>query len=394
MVIEKKKTLAVSFCFVIIFSIIPMLKFPLGNVKAADYGISNPLLGNEGVTTWDCIYFGNYYQSNSTTKEPIKWRVLSVKGDDAFLLADRNMDYQPYNTELKNVTWETCTLRKWLNNNFYNAAFSATEKSAVKTTVVVNEDNLEHRTEGGNNTNDKVYLLSAQEAMTLSYGFPPYNMSEKAREAKNTKYINEQGVNKGYGEWVGNGYWWLRTPGNQKNTAAVVNFSGYIVMDGDYVYSESPYVRPVLHLNLSSGRWSKAGTVSSDGKEVVIPFKPPNQTVNPNQTLKPNQTAKPSAAPQKVKAPARVKKLKVKNKKKKSVTLSWKKVVGAKGYWLQYATNKKFKKKKSKFVKKTKYTVKKLKRKKKYYFRVRAYKLDGKKKVYGKWSGVKKVKIK
>lgn len=394
MVIEKKKTLAVSFCFVIIFSIIPMLKFPLGNVKAADYGISNPLLGNEGVTTWDCIYFGNYYQSNSTTKEPIKWRVLSVKGDDAFLLADRNMDYQPYNTELKNVTWETCTLRKWLNNNFYNAAFSATEKSAVKTTVVVNEDNLEHRTEGGNNTNDKVYLLSAQEAMTLSYGFPPYNMGEKAREAKNTKYINEQGVNKGYGEWAGNGYWWLRTPGNQKNTAAVVNFSGYIVMDGDYVYSESPYVRPVLHLNLSSGRWSKAGTVSSDGKEVVIPFKPPNQTVNPNQTLKPNQTVKPSAAPQKVKAPARVKKLKVKNKKKKSVTLSWKKVVGAKGYWLQYAINKKFKKKKSKFVKKTKYTVKKLKRKKKYYFRVRAYKLDGKKKVYGKWSGVKKVKIK
>lgn len=89
-----------------------------------------------------------------------------------------------------------------------------------------------------------------------------------------------------------------------------------------------------------------------------------------------------------------MKKLKVKNKKKKSVTLSWKKVVGAKGYWLQYATNKKFKKKKSKFVKKTKYTVKKLKRKKKYYFRVRAYKLDGKKKVYGKWSGVKKVKIK
>lgn len=394
MVIEKKKILAVSFCFVIIFFIAPMLKFPLGNVKAADYGISNPLLGNDGVITWDCIYFGNYYQSNSTTKEPIKWRVLSVKGDDAFLLADRNMDYQPYNTESKNVTWETCTLRKWLNNNFYNAAFSATEKSAVKTTVVVNEDNLEHRTEGGNNTNDKVYLLSAQEAMTLSYGFPPYNMSEKAREAKNTKYINEQGVNKGYGEWVGNGYWWLRTPGNQKNTAAVVNFSGYIVMDGDYVYSESPYVRPVLHLNLSSGRWSKAGTVSSDGKEVVIPFKPPNQTVNPNQTLKPNQTVKPSAAPQKIKAPARVKKLKVKNKKKKSVTLSWKKVVGAKGYRLQYATNKNFEKKKNKFVKKTKYTVKKLKRKKKYYFRVRAYKLDGKKKVYGKWSGVKKVKIK
>ena len=67
---------------------------------------------------------------------------------------------------------------------------------------------------------------------------------------------------------------------------------------------------------------------------------------------------------------------------------------GAKGYQLQYAADKKFKKKKSRLTKKKKYTVKKLKKKKTYYFRVRAYKLDGKKKVYGKWSKVKKLKIK
>ena len=70
------------------------------------------------------------------------------------------------------------------------------------------------------------------------------------------------------------------------------------------------------------------------------------------------------------------------------------KVTGAKGYQLQYALNKKFKKKKSIQTKKTKYTIKKLKKKKTYYIRVRAYKMNGKKKVYGKWSKVKKVKIK
>ena len=69
------------------------------------------------------------------------------------------------------------------------------------------------------------------------------------------------------------------------------------------------------------------------------------------------------------------------------------KVTGAKGYQLQYALNKKFKKKKSIQTKKTKYTIKKLKKKKTYYIRVRAYKMNGKKKVYGKWSTVKKVKI-
>ena len=77
-----------------------------------------------------------------------------------------------------------------------------------------------------------------------------------------------------------------------------------------------------------------------------------------------------------------------------TATVKWSKVKGAKGYQLQYALNKKFKKKKSIQTKKTKYIIKKLKKKKTYYIRVRAYKMNGKKKVYGKWSKVKKVKVK
>ena len=80
--------------------------------------------------------------------------------------------------------------------------------------------------------------------------------------------------------------------------------------------------------------------------------------------------------------------------KKRCLKLFLGKVTGAKGYQLQYAMNKKFKKKKSVQTKKTKYTIKKLKKKKTYYIRVRAYKMNGRKKVYGKWSKVKKVKIK
>ena len=81
-------------------------------------------------------------------------------------------------------------------------------------------------------------------------------------------------------------------------------------------------------------------------------------------------------------------------KKNKKFEICWKKVAGAKGYQLQYATSKKFKAKKTKSTTKTKYTVKKLKKKKTYYVRVRAYTLSNGKKVYGKWSSVKKVKIK
>ena len=84
----------------------------------------------------------------------------------------------------------------------------------------------------------------------------------------------------------------------------------------------------------------------------------------------------------------------LKHKKGRKLVVRWNAVKGAKGYQLQYALNKKFKKKKSIQTKKTKYTIKKLKKKKTYYIRVRAYKMNGKKKVYGKWSTVKAVKRK
>ncbi len=82
-----------------------------------------------------------------------------------------------------------------------------------------------------------------------------------------------------------------------------------------------------------------------------------------------------------------------KNKKKNKAVLKWKKLSGAIGYQIQYGTNKKFKKAKVKTTGKTKYTLKKLKKKKTYYIRVRAYQVANGVKVYGKWSGVKKVKI-
>ena len=65
------------------------------SVHAAD-SIRGPQISDEGIIFWDCIYFGSYYQNDSSTKEPILWRVLSVNGNDAFLLADQNLDCYPY----------------------------------------------------------------------------------------------------------------------------------------------------------------------------------------------------------------------------------------------------------------------------------------------------------
>lgn len=93
-------------------------------------------------------------------------------------------------------------------------------------------------------------------------------------------------------------------------------------------------------------------------------------------------------------APAKVVFKSCKNIKSKKISLSWKKVKDAKGYEIMYANNNKWKGKKSISTKKTTYTLKNLKKKKTYHIRVRAYKMDGNKKVYGSWSKVKKVSVK
>ena len=85
-------------------------------VKAKDYGISNPRINADGSVTWDKIKFESYKQSVEFEYEPIKWRILSVdENNNALLLADKGLDCKPYNENEEDVTWETCSLRTWLN---------------------------------------------------------------------------------------------------------------------------------------------------------------------------------------------------------------------------------------------------------------------------------------
>lgn len=279
-----KKCLAmvflVSFIVFWLFESIPVKK-----VQAA-VNLQNPREDSEGVVTWDCIYFGNYPQSDSDgeIEEPIKWRVLSVDGNDAFLVADQNLDVQKYNNTYSFVTWKNSTMRSWLNgygsssnmcgisyinDSFIDTAFTASEKSVIKTTYVVNDDNPQYGTDGGSNTYDKVFLLSYAEVTNPAYGFSAdYSIYDNARIRSNTAYVAEGGsIASDYmnGENAED-YWWLRSPGYDSDSAMNVHDSGYVNRSGYSVDSDIYAVCPALHLNLSSSNlWSYAGTVSSDG---------------------------------------------------------------------------------------------------------------------------------
>ena len=118
--------------------------------------------------------------------DKIKWRVLEVNGNTAFLLADKVLDAQKYNNKIESITWSSSTIRSWLNGydsmensqkkdytkvNFKNEAFSNEEAAAIEKKEVT--DNTD-QTESKNDTKDQIFLLSKEETSNnkaKNYGF-------------------------------------------------------------------------------------------------------------------------------------------------------------------------------------------------------------------------------
>ena len=191
----------------------------------------------------DTVLFGEYEQDNNTSngKEDIAWLVLEVKDGKALVVSKYALDCKQYNTSNTDVTWETCTLRKWLNNDFINAAFSSYEKAMIPTVTVSADKNS---TNPGNATQDQVFLLSITEANK-------YFGSDSARQCKPTDYAFANGA---YVNSVnGNCGWWLRSPGVTQysaHSAAYVHNSGGVYESGSDVDIGTSAVRPAMWISL------------------------------------------------------------------------------------------------------------------------------------------------
>ena len=189
------------------------------------------------------VRFGAYEQDNNTSngKEDIEWIVL-VREDDRILVISRYaLDCQPYNTAYSEVTWETCSLRKWLNGTFLNTAFSDEERGKIPSVTVSADKNPSYDTSPGNNTKDQVFLLSITEANK-------YFSSDSARQCQGTAYCYyAQGAKKADN---GNCWWWLRSPGYDPNNAAHVYINGKVITLGIDVYHGTDGVRPALWINI------------------------------------------------------------------------------------------------------------------------------------------------
>ncbi|MCL2077486.1 MAG: DUF6273 domain-containing protein [Oscillospiraceae bacterium] len=185
---------------------------------------------------YEIIRFGGY-----------DWLVLDVQDGKALIISKDILSVQAYHLSDDDITWEQCDLRQYLNGEFLNNSFSPEERERIAETTVINNDNPEYGTAGGSDTTDKMFLLSIEEA-------DDYFAGDADRIA-----LNANG---------GASLWWLRSPGAFGNHAAIINYDGYISVDGYHVstqivgyegrgqadgyneHSSSGGVRPALWLNL------------------------------------------------------------------------------------------------------------------------------------------------
>ena len=187
------------------------------------------------------IKFGNY-----------DWLVLDVQDGNALIISNNIIEQRGYNVKRKNVTWEKCTLRKYLNGEFFKK-FSASDRKRILETQLSN-NNTWVSTNSGKDTSDKIFLLSLEEADKYFGNTGDY---------KNVKRVNGKGDEDIKGHYLSNDNdnlriakfedkpfeWWLRSLGGVSDAAAFVEKKGFVFYNGNIVNGMFG-VRPALRLKL------------------------------------------------------------------------------------------------------------------------------------------------
>lgn len=209
-------------------------------------------------------YTGNVYYFKY---EPLKWRVLDAS--TGLVMSENIIDSQAYQNLVyyngsqyynsKDCTkyasdWATSSLRAWLNNDFYNTAFSKHQQDRIQ--KLTRENKSKHDSYDSNPTSDKITLLSYWDELNTSYGFSSDSTAyDTARQRKGTDYAKCQGL------WVSDGgtsWCWLRSP-FYSSDASVVFYDGWAHSNGyGSVYSTNGGVIPALNLEKSTILKSKS----------------------------------------------------------------------------------------------------------------------------------------
>ncbi len=179
------------------------------------------------------IQFGNY-----------DWRVLDVQNNCFLMITEHIIEQRSYHDAYVDITWADCSLRKYLNGEFYEK-FSGADKARIITVFNKNMDNQWYGTKGGADTADNIFLLSIEDVACKYFGDSSellYSPKKNKRYWFERKDINNSRRIAATKEAIW--WWWLRSPGRVGVKAAYVHGDGNIGIQGNNI----------LKGNLSDGR--------------------------------------------------------------------------------------------------------------------------------------------
>lgn len=196
----------------------------------------------------DKILFGNY-----------EWRVLDIKNDRAFIITECIIEQRPYHEEYKDITWADCSLRKYLNGEFYDT-FSAVDKSRIIPVLNKNSNNQWYGTNGGVDTQDSIFLLSLHEVCQF-FGDSTLKLYNKGKNQRYWFERKDENNSKRLARLQGSEWcwwWWLRSPGRVNIKAAYIwGTDGTIGIQGNNILKGNISdgkctggIRPALWLKL------------------------------------------------------------------------------------------------------------------------------------------------
>ncbi|SJZ97797.1 DUF6273 domain-containing protein [Anaerorhabdus furcosa] len=191
------------------------------------------------------------------------WRILELQEDKALIITEDVIEERPYHNQYIDITWADCSLRNYLNTEFYHR-FSNEEKMRIIPVINKNDDNHWYKTKGGVDTEDYIFLLSLEEATCKYFGD---SSSKLFNPGKNQRYwFERKDMNNSkrlakliHTDW---GWWyWLRTPGRVGVKAVYIfGTDGNIGIQGNNIFKGNldegrcrGGVRPALWLKLNKG---------------------------------------------------------------------------------------------------------------------------------------------
>ncbi len=190
----------------------------------------------------ESFLYGLYEQNPGRGKEPIEWVILAKEETRILALSKHILDCRPYNDRLDRVSWETCTLRTWLNGAFLHAAFTPAEREQILLSKIETREEDGNRSEVGSVTEDQIFCLNVEEATRL--------LAKDARrvadatavvKVKGKIYINRRN---------GHSWWWIRSPEGYADNAAYVIDTGSVRSFGNIERYDHVGVRPAMYFSL------------------------------------------------------------------------------------------------------------------------------------------------